>query len=604
MPYRAGQRAERKGSFFKAGGNNSMEKPEERSERLHKIRHSTAHVMAEAVRELFPGTRIAIGPAIEEGFYYDFQLPQPLKTEDLGRIEERMRGIITEARPFRKRVVGREEARELFAEEPYKLELLRDLPEGEEISLYSQGGFTDLCRGPHVGSTRELPADAFKLLSIAGAYWRGDEHNPMLTRIYGTAWESPRELADYLKKLEEIEKRDHRRLGRELDLFSTHEEAGAGLIYWHPKGARIRAIVEEYWRRKHFANGYEVVNTPHIGKAWLWETSGHLGFYAQNMYAPLSIDKADYYLKPMNCPFHILIYKSAVRSYRDLPLRWAELGTVYRYERSGVLHGLLRVRGFTQDDAHIFCTPEQIEEEILGVLRFSLDIWRDFGFRDVRAYLATQPADGAVGEPARWAQATESLKRAIEKEKLEYTLDEGGGAFYGPKIDLKIKDSLGREWQMTTIQFDFNMSERFQMTFAAADGSLQRPYMVHRALLGSLERFFGVLVEHYGGAFPLWLAPVQVTAIPVAPAFNEHAQAVAAALKAQDIRAEADLSEQRMNAKIRAAQEQKVPYMLVLGEKEKSAGTLSVRSRAGEQFSAESVANFAAMVHDRVKKLE
>ena len=484
-----------------------MEKPEERSERLHKIRHSTAHVMAEAVRELFPGTRIAIGPAIEEGFYYDFQLPQPLKTEDLGRIEERMKGIIAEARPFQKRVVGREEARELFREEPYKLELIRDLPEGEEISLYSQGGFTDLCRGPHVGSTRELPADAFKLLSIAGAYWRGDEHNPMLTRIYGTAWESPRELADYLKKLEEIEKRDHRRLGRELDLFSTHEEAGAGLIYWHPKGARIRAIVEDYWRRKHFANGYEVVNTPHIGKAWLWETSGHLGFYAENMYAPLSIDKADYYLKPMNCPFHILIYKSAVRSYRDLPLRWAELGTVYRYERSGVLHGLLRVRGFTQDDAHIFCTPEQIEEEILGVLRFSLDIWKDFGFKDVRAYLATQPASGAVGEPARWAQATESLKRAIEKEKLEYTLDEGGGAFYGPKIDLKIKDSLGREWQMTTIQFDFNMSERFEMTFAASDGSLQRPYMVHRALLGSLERFFGVLVEHYGGAFPRVAGP-------------------------------------------------------------------------------------------------
>jgi threonyl-tRNA synthetase len=580
------------------------ENAQERPERLARIRHSTAHVMAEAVRELFPGTRVAIGPAIEEGFYYDFELPRPLKTEDLPRIEERMRGIMSEQRRFQKRVVSREEARELFREEPYKLELIRDLPEGEEISLYSQGGFTDLCRGPHVASTRELPADAFKLLSIAGAYWRGDEHNPMLTRIYGTAWQTPQELAGYLRKLEEIEKRDHRRLGRELDLFSTHEEAGAGLIYWHPKGARMRAIVEDYWRRKHFANGYEVVNTPHIGKKWLWETSGHLGFYAQNMYAPLSIDNADYYLKPMNCPFHILIYKSAVRSYRDLPLRWAELGTVYRYERSGVLHGLLRVRGFTQDDAHIFCTPEQIEEEILGVLRFSLDIWKDFGFRDVRAYLATQPATGAVGEPARWAQATESLKKAIQKEKLEYTLDEGGGAFYGPKIDLKIKDSLGREWQMTTIQFDFNMSERFEMTFAARDGSLQRPYMVHRALLGSLERFFGVLVEHYGGAFPVWLAPIQVTAVPVAQAFNSHAQAVVAALKAQDIRAEADLSEQRMNAKIRAAQEQKVPYMLILGEKEKSTGALSVRARSGEQFTVESVAKFAAMIHDRVKKLE
>jgi threonyl-tRNA synthetase len=582
----------------------NAEKAEERAERLYKIRHSTAHVMAEAVRELFPGTRIAIGPAIEEGFYYDFELPRPLKSEDLALIEERMKRIIAEQRRFQKQVVSREEARKLFREEPYKLELIRDLPEGEEISLYSQGGFTDLCRGPHVASTRELPADSFKLLSIAGAYWRGDEHNPMLTRVYGTAWENPRELADYLRRLEEIEKRDHRRLGRELDLFSTHEEAGAGLIYWHPKGARIRTIVEDYWRRKHFANGYEVVNTPHIGKKWLWETSGHLGFYAQNMYAPLSIDNADYYLKPMNCPFHILIYKSAVRSYRDLPLRWAELGTVYRYERSGVLHGLLRVRGFTQDDAHIFCTPEQIEDEILGVLRFSLDIWRDFGFKEVKAYLATQPATGAVGEPARWAQATESLRKAIEKEKLEYTLDEGGGAFYGPKIDLKIKDSLGREWQMTTIQFDFNMSERFQMTFAASDGSLQRPYMVHRALLGSLERFFGVLVEHYGGAFPLWLAPVQVVAIPVAPAFSEHAQAVVAALKAQDIRAEADLSEQRMNAKIRAGQAQKVPYMLILGEKERAAGSLSVRARSGEQFAVESVAKFAGMVHDRVKKLE
>jgi len=577
---------------------------EERSDKLLKIRHSTAHVMAEAVRDLLPGTRIAIGPAIEDGFYYDFDLPRPLKTEDLAQIEERMKRIIAGDHPFRRRVASREEARELFLEEPYKLELIRDLPEGEEISLYSVGEFTDLCRGPHVASTRELAADAFKLLSIAGAYWRGDEHNPMLTRIYGTAWESPGELAGHLQKLEEIEKRDHRRLGRELDLFSTHEEAGAGLIYWHPKGARIRVIVEDYWRRKHFANGYEVVNTPHIGKSWLWETSGHLGYYAQNMYAPLAIDKVDYYLKPMNCPFHILIYKSAMRSYRDLPLRWAELGTVYRYERSGVLHGLLRVRGFTQDDAHIFCTPEQIEEEILGVLRFSLDMWKDFGFKEVRAYLATQPAAGAVGEEARWRQATESLRKAIDRESLEYTLDEGGGAFYGPKIDLKVRDSLGREWQMTTIQFDFNMSERFEMTYAASDGSLRRPYMVHRALLGSLERFFGVLVEHYGGAFPVWLAPVQATAIPVAPAFNEHAQAVVAALRAVDIRAEADLSEQRMNAKIRAAQAQKVPYMLVLGEKERSAGILSVRTRSGEQFSVESVAKFAGMIHDRVKKLE
>jgi len=577
---------------------------ESTADRLLKIRHSTAHVMAEAVRELLPGTRIAIGPAIEDGFYYDFALPRPLKTEDLSQIEERMKRIIAGGHPFRRRVVSRPEALEMFREEPFKQELIRDLPEGEEISLYSQDTFTDLCRGPHVESTTELPTDSFKLLSIAGAYWRGDEGNPMLTRIYGTAWESAQELTAHLKRLEEIEKRDHRRLGRELDLFSTHEEAGAGLVYWHPKGALIRAIVEDYWRRKHFRNGYDVVNTPHIGKSWLWETSGHLGFYKENMYAPLAIDNVDYYLKPMNCPFHILIYKASLRSYRDLPLRWAELGTVYRYERSGVLHGLLRVRGFTQDDAHIFCTPEQIEEEIHSVLRFSLDIWKDFGFTDVRAYLATRPKAGAVGEESRWTQATESLKKALVKEGLEYTLDEGGGAFYGPKIDLKIRDSLGREWQMTTIQFDFNMSERFGITFAAADGSLQRPYMVHRALLGSLERFFGVLIEHYGGAFPVWLAPVQVLAIPVAPAFNEYAQSVVAALKALDIRAEADLGAERMNAKIRAGQAQKVPYMLVLGEKERTAGTLSVRTRTGEQLPALTIANFGRMIQDQVEKLE
>ncbi len=575
---------------------------EDRAERLLKIRHSMAHVMAEAVRELFPGTRIAIGPAIEDGFYYDFALPKPLKTEDLPRIEERMRRILAGDHRFERRVVSREEASRLFGDEPFKQELIRDLPEGEEISLYSQDSFTDLCRGPHVQSTRELPADAFKLLSIAGAYWRGDEHQPMLTRIYGTAWETAAELESHLTRLQEIERRDHRRLGRELDLFSTHEEAGAGLIYWHPKGARIRAVVEDYWRRKHFRNGYEVVNTPHIGKSWLWETSGHLGFYKKNMYAPLQIDDVDYYLKPMNCPFHIMIYKSALRSYRELPLRWAELGTVYRYERSGVLHGLLRVRGFTQDDAHIFCTPEQIEEEIHGVLRFSLDIWKDFGFKEVQPYLATRPPD-AVGEEERWERATESLKKAIAREKLEYTLDEGGGAFYGPKIDLKIKDSLGREWQMTTIQVDFNMPERFAMTFAAKDGSQQRPYMVHRALLGSLERFFGVLTEHYGGAFPVWLAPVQVVAIPVAPAFNDYARSVTESLNSRDIRAESDLSEQRMNAKIRLAQEQKVPYMLILGQKEQSARTLSVRSRAGEQIPSITVDKFVGMVNDQVQNL-
>jgi len=571
---------------------------DQREEKLLKIRHSTAHVMAEAVLEMFPGAKIAIGPAIEDGFYYDFDLPESLKAEDLERIEKRMREIIGGKYTFSRKAVSREEAVEMFSDQPYKLELIRELPEEEEISVYTQDTFTDLCRGPHVENTGELDSDAFKLLSIAGAYWRGHERNPMLTRIYGTAWEDRKQLAAYLKRREEIEKRDHRRLGKDLDLYSTHEEAGAGLIYWHPKGALIRHLVEDYWKREHFKHGYGLINTPHIGKAWLWKTSGHLGFYKDNMYAPLTIDDVDYYLKPMNCPFHIMIYKSSLRSYRELPLRWAELGTVYRYERSGVLHGLLRVRGFTQDDAHIFCTPEQIEEEIHRTLRFSLDIWKAFGFEDIKAYLATQPPEKSVGESKRWEQATDSLKKAIDREALDYELDEGGGAFYGPKIDLKVKDSLGREWQMTTIQFDFNMPERFEMTYAAADGSLQQPYMVHRALLGSLERFFGVLIEHYGGAFPVWLAPEQAVVIPVAPAFNQYAEEVAQVLRGKDIRVLTDLSDQRMNAKIRNAQNQKIPFMVILGEKEQSSGNISLRTRSGEQIPELSIEKFLAMFHD------
>jgi threonyl-tRNA synthetase len=571
---------------------------DKKEEQLLKIRHSTAHVMAEAVLEMFPGTKIAIGPAIEEGFYYDFDLPEPLKAEDLEKIEKRMRQIIAGKYPFSRKVVSRQDAVKMFSDQPYKLELIRDLPEGEEISLYSQDTFTDLCRGPHVENTWELRPDAFKLLSIAGAYWRGHERNPMLTRIYGTAWGSRKELEAYLKRQEEIEKRDHRRLGKDLDLYSTHEEAGAGLVYWHPKGALIRHLVEDYWKKEHFKHGYDLINTPHIGKSWLWETSGHLDFYKENMYAPLSIDETDYYLKPMNCPFHIMIYKSSLRSYRELPLRWAELGTVYRYERSGVLHGLLRVRGFTQDDAHIICTPEQIEEEIHSTLRFSLDIWDAFGFKEIKAYLATRPGEKSVGEPERWERATRSLKKAIDRETLDFQMDEGGGAFYGPKIDLKVKDSLGREWQMTTIQFDFNLPERFDMTYAADDGTLQRPYMVHRALLGSLERFFGVLIEHYGGAFPVWLAPVQAVVIPVAPAFNDYAQQVAERLGERDVRITTDKSDQRMNAKIRSAQNQKIPYMIIVGEKERSSGKLSLRTRGGEQIQELSIEKFLTMLHD------
>ncbi len=558
------------------------EKKLSREEKLYRIRHSSAHVMAEAVLRMFPEAKLAIGPPIENGFYYDFDLPRTLTPEDLEEIEKHMQQIMSEDHDFTKKVISRDEAYELFKDQPYKKELIDDLPENEDISLYTQDTFTDLCRGPHVSSTKELSPKAFKLLNIAGAYWRGDEKRPMLQRIYGTAWDNPKELRKHLDHLKEIEKRDHRKVGRELDLFSTHEEAGPGLIYWHPKGARIRLVVEDYWRQRHLSGGYDLLYTPHVGKSWLWETSGHLDFYNENMYAPMELDNADYYAKPMNCPFHIMIYKTQMRSYRDLPLRWGELGTVYRYERSGVLHGLLRVRGFTQDDAHIFCTPDQIHDEISEVLRFSLSVWHDFGFHDIKAYLATRP-EKSVGEQERWDTATESLRTALDEEGLEYELDEGGGAFYGPKIDLKIKDALGREWQMSTIQFDFNLPDRFDMTFVDHDGKEKRPYMVHRALLGSLERFFGVLIEHYGGAFPLWLAPVQAVVIPVAPAFNDYASEVKKELASAGFRVNADLSNDRMNAKIREAQTQKVPYMLILGESEQEARQVSLRTRAGDK---------------------
>lgn len=552
---------------------------------LETMRHSASHIMAEAVQRLFPEAKLAIGPAIDTGFYYDFDLPRPLVAEDLVTIAEYMKESIKARQRFERREVSRAEAMEVFKDQPFKLEVIADLPEGETISIYQHGNFVDLCRGPHIEHTGQIRANALALLSIAGAYWRGDEKRPMLQRIYGTLWNTKEELEAYLKQLEEMERRDHRRLGRELDLFSLHEEAGAGLVYWHPKGARIRATVEEFWRQKHFAGGYELLYTPHIGRSWLWETSGHLENYREGMYSPMDIDGQDYYIKPMNCPFHIMIYKTQTRSYRDLPLRWAELGTVYRYERSGVLHGLLRVRGFTQDDAHIICTPEQVADEILGVLRFSLDMWHSFGFEHITPYLATRPAK-AIGEPERWDQATVSLRQALENEGLEYKLDEGGGAFYGPKIDLKVKDAIGREWQMTTIQFDFNLPERFDMTFIGVDGKNHRPYMVHRALLGSLERFFGVLIEHYAGAFPLWLAPVQAKVIPIADRHQAYAREVLAALKAAGLRAELDESSERMNYKIRAAQVLKIPYMLVIGDREMEAHEVAVRLRTEQNLGA------------------
>jgi len=568
---------------------------------IEMIRHSFAHVMAEAVQHLYGDVKFGIGPAIQDGFYYDFLFPAPVTDEDLRAIEKEMRRIIAQDQIFVREEVSKEQARELFRDQPFKLELIEGLEEGS-ISIYRQGDFVDLCRGPHVESTRALKPDAFVLKTLAGAYWRGDETRPMLTRIYAYAFASKAELEAYLKMLEEAEKRDNRRLGKELDLFSSHEEAGAGLIYWHPKGGRFRVALEDWWREEHYKNGYEILFTPHIGKSWLWETSGHLGFYKENMYAPMKIDEDNYYIKPMNCPFHIMIYKSQTRSYRDLPLRWAELGTVYRYERAGALHGLMRVRGFTQDDAHIFCTPEQIEDEIEEVLRFSLSMHKTLGFKEIKAYLATKPkGDGAVGDPARWEQAIESLRKAIEKEGLSYEIDEGGGAFYGPKIDLKVKDAIGREWQLTTIQFDFNMSERFQIEYIDADGQRKRPYMVHRALLGSIERFFGVYIEHTAGAFPLWLSPEQVAVIPVAPLFDDYVKEVTAILKQKGIRATAMLSEERMNAKIRDAQNQKIPYMVILGQREKDNRTVSIRLRTGEQENGIALEAFVARVLEKIE---
>jgi threonyl-tRNA synthetase len=586
----------------------------DREEKLHKLRHSTAHVMAEAVLDMFPEGKLAFGPPIENGFYYDFDLPRPLTLEDLAEIEERMKEIIKGKYPFERRDVSVDEARELFAGQPYKIDQIEKLAAGQEdehgeasdeplrhLSIYSHHNFSDLCAGPHLDHTGEIAWNAFKLLNVAGAYWRGDENQPMLQRIYGTVWPSKAELKEHLAWLEEVEKRDHRRLGKELDLFSFHEEAGAGLVYWHPKGARIRSIIEDYWRKRHYEGGYEIVYTPHIGRAQLWETSGHLDFYHESMYSPMDIEGIDYYIKPMNCPFHIMIYQSKRRSYRELPMRWAELGTVYRFERSGVLHGLLRVRGFTQDDAHIFCTPEQIEDEILEVLRFSMRLLQAFGFSDIKAYLATRP-EKAVGEPARWDQAIEALKRAIAVEDLPYEMDEGGGAFYGPKIDLKLRDALNREWQMTTIQFDFNLPDRFDLKYIGADGLEHRPYMVHRALLGSLERFFGVLIEHYGGAFPVWLAPVQAKLIPIADRHNDYAHKVAAQLRAANLRVEVNDTSDRMQAKIRDAQLQKIPYMLVIGDREAEDNAIAVRLRSGEDLGALPVADFAAIAQAAIEE--
>jgi len=543
------------------------------------MRHSTAHVMAAAICRLFQNVKLDIGPSTDSGFYYDFDLAHRLTPEDFKAIEKAMASIVFHKYPFERMVVSRQEAKDLFSKsgQTYKLERLADIPEGSEITVYKCGDFVDLCRGPHLANTGEIKA--FKLISVAGSYYRGIETNPMLQRVYGIAAESKEEIEQKVKQIEEAKERDHRKLGKELDLYSIEEQVGPGLVHWHPKAGRIRCVIEEFWRKRHFEAGYEIVFTPHVGRAQLWQTSGHLDFYKENMYSPMDIEGSDYFVKPMNCPFHIQIYKSQMRSYRDLPLRWAELGTVYRYEKSGVLHGLLRVRGFTQDDAHIFCTPQQIEDEVRRTVNFALGILRAFGFSDISAYLSTKP-EKAVGEPARWEQAIQSLENALKAENISYQVEAGGGAFYGPKIDLKVKDCIGREWQLGTIQFDFNLPDRFEMSYIGEDGKEHKPYMVHRALLGSLERFFGILIEHYGGAFPFWLAPEQVRILPISENQLEYADKVAESLKSAGLRVFVDRKNEKIGAKIRRAQAEKIPCMLIIGQKEMEAGTVSLRNRA------------------------
>ena len=577
---------------------------------LETIRHTTSHVMAQAVKRLFPDAKLGIGPSIAEGFYYDFELSDSLTDEDMDRIFAEMKRIIAEDYPIIRKELSIEEARELLESqgESFKLELLDDLSklaelEGETITFFEQDEFIDLCRGPHLQSTGKVHPEAAKLLSVAGAYWRGDEKRPMLQRIYGTAWEKISDLEAYEWRQEEAAKRDHRKLGKELDLFSIHEEGGAGLVCWHPKGARLKRTIEEFWYQQHDLGGYEIVATPHIGKATLWSISGHLDFYKEGMYSPMDIDGVDYYIKPMNCPYQILIYKTKVHSYRELPLRWGEMGTVYRYERSGVLHGLMRVRGFTIDDAHIICRPDQIDEEIRRVYEFSLNMLMAFGFEEFDIYLATRPHEGkAVGEVEQWEQATDALRTALEERGLPYQVDEGGGAFYGPKIDIKVKDSLGRSWQCSTIQFDFNLPNRFDMTYIAEDGKEHRPFMVHRALLGSLERFIGCLIEHYGGAFPVWLSPIQVNVIPIADRHIDYARTVAERMKEAGIRVTVNESSERMNAKIRNAQLQKIPYMMVVGDREQEAGAVAVRLRTEEDLGDMKIDDAIQLIRTKIEE--
>jgi threonyl-tRNA synthetase len=550
---------------------------------LQTLRHSAAHIMADAVKRLFPEAKVTIGPSIETGFYYDFDVPRPFTEEDLGRIEAEMHRIAKENHPFERVELTREQARELFARlgETYKVEILDAIPEGQVITAYRSGEFVDLCRGPHIETTGKL--GAFKLLSVAGAYWRGDERNPMLQRIYGTAFHTKKELDEHLHRLEEAKRRDHRKLGKELDLFSIDETIGGGLVLWHPKGARVRYLAEQFWREEHYKQGYDLVASPHVARDSLWHTSGHLSFYKENMYAGMEVEGQQYLVKPMNCPFHATMFKHGLRSYRELPLRWAELGTVYRYERSGVLHGLLRVRGFTQDDAHIFMRRDQLAEELDRTLEFCLFILRTFGFTDFKLYFATRPPK-YVGELELWDEAERLLLATLQKSGLEFEVDEGGGAFYGPKIDIKLRDAIGREWQCSTIQADFQLPERFDLSYVGQDGAKHRVAMIHRALFGSLERFFAVLIEHYAGAFPMWLAPVQARVLTISEKQETWARNVLGVLQNRGFRVDADLSPDKVGAKIRRAQLEKIPVMLVCGPKEMEAGTVAPRLRDGKQL--------------------
>jgi len=571
---------------------------------LEVLRHSAAHVMAEAVQSLFPDAKFGIGPAVENGFYYDFDLPRSLTSDDLPLIEAKMNEIIASDMPFVRQEVTKEEARRLFAGQPYKLELIDEIPD-EKVGLYRQGLFVDLCRGPHMSSTGGIKA--FKLINIAGAYWRGRERNPMLQRIYGVAFETKRALAEHLKKLDEAAKSDHRKLGRELGLFSIHEEAGPGLVYWHPKGAAVRRAIEDFWKDEHVKRGYDIVYTPHIAKLDLWKTSGHWEFYRDYLYSPTEVEGQEYIIKPMNCLGHILIYKTGQHSYRELPIRYAELGTVYRYERSGVLHGLSRVRGFTQDDAHIFCRFDQLEDEVVGVLDLALFMIDTFGFSDYQMLLSTRPEKYA-GSIQLWEEATETLRKALTRLKLTFNIDPGEGVFYGPKIDIKFKDAVGRAWQGPTIQVDFNLPQRFNVTYVGEDSQEHLVAMVHRTVLGSMERFLASLTEHYAGAFPVWLAPLQVGVIPVADRHLEYAYKLEAGLKKIGIRTEVDAHSETVNLKIRRAQLDKVPCMLIVGDREVAAATVAIRLRNGKQLASQSFGDFKKSIRraiaNKVKDLE